>query len=195
MLQVAILHINSVSKLWYGKACHCLVNTVNQNTPNSIIILNGNAVITTSIPHETHFSLDLICFFEAVSVDMNYECNVCVHLYKGRYALCSYIYNIFNVAVILCPFRFCIRVDLYSPCSLGEIHTPDYCDGRDLCRRAECDSYGAEAKCRTIGCDNSCRVEWYHNGHVITSSCVGEFISKKKNNAFNLIFHCFDMST
>ena len=179
MLQVAILHINSVSKLWYGKVCHCLVNTVNQNTPNSIIILNGNAVIMTYIPRETHVSLDLICFFEAILVDMKYECTVCVPLYKCRYAVTFVMYSNFALIYFL-SFRFCIRVDLYSPCSLGEIHTPDYCDDRDLCRRAECDSYGAEAKCRTIGCDNSCRVEWYHNGHVITSSCVGEFVSQKK---------------
>ena len=74
---------------------------------------------------------------------------------------------------LVISYRFCIKVDLYSPCGLGKAYTKDYCDEREMCRSAECVSYGAEAKCRTVGCDNSCRVEWYHNGHVITPSCVG----------------------
>ncbi|KAF6016745.1 hypothetical protein EB796_024947 [Bugula neritina] len=68
--------------------------------------------------------------------------------------------------------RFCIELNIYSSCSLGEKPRQSSCV-RDLCDGTECPSYRSEATCRTIGCDNSCRIEWYHNGMVVTSSCIG----------------------
>lgn len=62
---------------------------------------------------------------------------------------------------------------LYSPCGLSETPRASSCEGLDLCRNAECPSYGIEAMCRTVGCDDACNREWYNNGMVITSSCTG----------------------